>query len=79
MAITSEGLRLTWTLGVRNIPWIQVTAIELSPHVAKPGHIALAVVRLKNGRKYGLQDQLTNFNDLVERLRQVHPELIRSK
>jgi hypothetical protein len=79
VAVTPEALRLTWTLGIRNIPWDQVAVIELLPHVRKPAHIALAVVRLKHGRKYDLQDQLTNFDDLVDRLRTLHPELIRAK
>jgi hypothetical protein len=77
VVVTPEGLRLTWTLGVREVPWDQVAAIELPPHRFKPGHVAQVKIRSKHQGRYTLGDNLTNFDDLVRQLRELHPELIR--
>lgn len=77
VALTPEGLRFTWTLGARDVRWEQVESIDLRAHRVKPAHVAQLVIRLKNHRRYSLQDQLSNFDELVNRLRTLHPELIR--
>jgi hypothetical protein len=77
VVVTPDGLRLTWTFGVREVPWDQVASIELPPHRFKPGHVAQVEIRSKHRPKYTLGDALTNFDDLVRQLRELHPELIR--
>jgi hypothetical protein len=77
VVVTRGGLHLTWTLGVRDVSWDQIAGIELPPHRFKPGHVAWVAIRLKNRRKYTLQDSLSDFDDLVSRIRQLRPDLIR--
>jgi hypothetical protein len=77
VVITPGGVRMTWTLGVRNVLWEDIEAIELPPHRFEPGQVAEVDIRLKRGGKVELVSSLTNFDDLVRRLRELHPELIR--
>jgi hypothetical protein len=79
VVVSPEGLQMTWTLGVRDVPWDQVAAIELPPHRFKPGHVAQVTMRLKNHRKYTLQAGFANFDDLVRRIRELRPDLIREE